>query len=39
MTVVDWWDVTGKAPNVRFMNAVDAKGFYELLTEKLARLP
>jgi len=39
MTVVDWWDVTGKAPNVRFMNAVDAKGFYDLLTEKLARLP
>ena len=39
MTVVDWCDVTGKAPNVRFMNAVDAKGFYELLTEKLARLP
>jgi len=39
MTVVDWWDVTGKTPNVRFMNAVDATGFYELLTEKLARLP
>jgi len=39
MTVVDWWGVTGRKPNVRFMNTVDAEGFYELLTEKLARLP
>jgi purine nucleosidase len=39
MTVVDWWGVTGRRANVRFMNTVDAEGFYELLTEKLARLP
>ena len=39
MTVVDWWGVTGRKANVRFMNAVDAEGFYELLTEKLTRLP
>ena len=39
MTVVDWWGVTGRKANVRFMKAVDAEGFYELLTEKLARLP
>jgi purine nucleosidase len=39
MTIVDWWGVTGRRPNVQFMNAVDAEGFYELLTEKLARLP
>jgi purine nucleosidase len=39
MTVVDWWGVTGRKPNVRFMNSVDADGFYNLLTEKLARLP
>ena len=39
MTVVDWRDVTGRKPNARFMNAADADGFYELLTEKLARLP
>jgi purine nucleosidase len=39
MTVVDWWRVTGRKANVRFMNTVDAGGFYELLTEKLARLP
>jgi purine nucleosidase len=39
MTVVDWWGVTGRKANVRFMNTVDADGFYDLLTEKLARLP
>jgi purine nucleosidase len=39
MTVVDWWGVTGRKPNVRFMNRVDAHGFYDLLTERLARLP
>ena len=39
MTVVDWWGVTGRKPNVRMMNTVDADGFFDLLTEKLARLP
>jgi len=39
MTVVDWWGVTSRKPNLRLMNTVDADGFYELLTEKLARLP
>jgi purine nucleosidase len=39
MTVVDWWGVSGRKANVRFMNTVDADGFYELLTERLARLP
>jgi purine nucleosidase len=39
MTVVDWWGVTGRPVNARFMTKVDANGFYELLTEKLARLP
>jgi purine nucleosidase len=39
MTVVDWWGVTGRKPNVRFMNNVDVQGFYDLLTEKIARLP
>jgi purine nucleosidase len=39
MTVVDWWGVTGRKPNVRFMNSIDADGFYNLLAEKLARLP
>jgi purine nucleosidase len=39
MTVVDWWGVTGRKPNVRFKSSVDADGFYDLLAEKLARLP
>jgi purine nucleosidase len=39
MTVVDWWGVTGRSANARFMNSVDPERFYELLTEKLARLP
>jgi purine nucleosidase len=39
MTVVDWWGVTGRKPNVRLMNTVDANGFYDLLTDRLARLP
>ena len=39
MTVIDWWGVTGRSVNARFMTKVDVNGFYELLTEKLARLP
>lgn len=39
MTVVDWWGVTGRPANVRFLQSVDADGFYSLLTERLARLP
>ena len=39
MTVVDWWGVTGRKPNARLMNTVDAAGFFDLLTERLARLP
>ena len=39
MTVVDWWGVTGRPANANFMTEVDAPRLYELLTEKLARLP
>ncbi len=39
MTVADWWGVTGRKPNVLLMNTVDAEDFYDLLTEKLGRLP
>ncbi|MGG7517337.1 nucleoside hydrolase [Allorhizobium undicola] len=38
MTVVDWWKVTGRAPNAMVMRNVDADGFFALLTERLARL-
>jgi purine nucleosidase len=36
---VDWWRVTDRPPNARFMNDVDADGFYALLTERIATLP
>jgi purine nucleosidase len=39
MTVVDWWGVTSRKPNLRLMNTVDAEDFYELMTARLARLP
>lgn len=38
MTVVDWWRVSGRAANARFMRHVDAEGFFDLLIERLARL-
>lgn len=39
MTVADWWGVTDRPKNALFLRDVDAKGFYALLTERLARLP
>ncbi|HVH76597.1 MAG TPA: nucleoside hydrolase [Stellaceae bacterium] len=39
MTVVDWWGVTGRPANARFLDRVDAAGVYDLLAEALARLP
>ena len=38
MTVVDWWRVSGRKPNATVMREVDADGFFDLLTERLARL-
>jgi len=38
MTVADWWRVSGRAPNATFMREIDADGFFDLLTERLARL-
>jgi purine nucleosidase len=39
MTVVDWWGVTGRPRNAKFVTAADAEGIYALLTAGLARLP
>ena len=39
MTVADWWRVTSRTPNAMFMGTIDDDGFYDLLTERLARLP
>jgi purine nucleosidase len=38
MSVIDWWGVTGLAPNAQVLRHVDADGFFALLTERLARL-
>ena len=38
-TAVDFWHVTDKPRNVNWAYEVDADGFYELLTERLARYP
>ncbi len=38
MTVADWWRVTDREPNAYFVGDIDADGFFDLLTERLARL-
>lgn len=38
MTVADWWGVTERPKNALFIGDVDAQGFFDLLTERLARL-
>ena len=38
MTVADWWGVSGRTPNATFIGDIDADGFFDLLTERLARL-
>ena len=39
MTVVDWFGVTGRPANAAYLNQADADGFFDLLFERLARLP
>lgn len=38
MTVADWWQVSGKEPNVTYVRDVDADAFYNLLLERVALL-
>lgn len=38
-TVVDWWHVTKRPPNATVIRSVNAEGFFQLLTERMARLP
>lgn len=38
MTVADWWGITDRTKNALFVRDVDAQGFFDLLTERLARL-
>ena len=39
MTVADYWRVTGRPANALFLRGVDDAGFFDLLVERLARLP
>ena len=39
MTVADWWRVTDRPANALFLRDGNADGYYQLLTERLARLP
>ncbi|QHQ36148.1 nucleoside hydrolase [Algicella marina] len=38
MTVVDWWRVTERSPNVHYIRYADSEGFFRLLTDRLAKL-
>ena len=38
MTVVDWWQVTGRPRNATVMRDIDADGFFALLAERVGRL-
>ena len=38
MSVVDWWGVTDRTPNCRFIRDIDDDGFFRLLTQRLATL-
>jgi purine nucleosidase len=39
MTIVDWWGVTSRPSNALVMNQVDADGFFDLIVERISRLP
>jgi purine nucleosidase len=39
LTLIDWRAISGRQPNARVIDAVDADGVYRLLAERLARLP
>lgn len=38
-TVADYWGITNKPKNVHFLRSGDAEGYYDLLVERIARLP
>ncbi|KAB2870667.1 MAG: nucleoside hydrolase [Bauldia sp.] len=39
MTVADYWRITERPRNVNYMRSADDERFYDLLVERLARLP
>ncbi len=38
-TVVDWWNVTKRPPNCMVLRDLDRSDFYDLMLERIARLP
>ncbi len=38
MSVVDWWGVTGEAPNAHVLREIDAERYFDLVIDRLARL-
>ena len=38
-TVVDWWNVTKRAPNCMVLRNLDTSAFYDLMLERIASLP
>lgn len=38
MTVIDWWGVTDRPQNALVLGDIDAQGFFDMLTEHIARL-
>lgn len=38
MTVADWWGVTDQPPNALFLGDIDATGYFNLITERVAQL-
>ena len=39
MTVIDWWQVSGRSHNAFVVGDIDADAFFTLITERLATLP
>ncbi|MCB9994347.1 MAG: nucleoside hydrolase [Hyphomicrobiaceae bacterium] len=39
MTVADYWQITDREKNALYLRNIDASGFFELLTDRLKRLP
>jgi purine nucleosidase len=39
MTVIDWWQVSDRAPNAHVMRDVNDDEFFDLLASRLASLP
>ena len=39
MTIADWWGVTDRKANAFFVGDLDSEKFFNLLTERLGRLP